>query len=514
MKGRFLPLFGSVRLRLTVFNVAVLAMILIVLGTAFRYRLHADNLAAIDRQLADKADSVQRHLPPDGPLFLRRPPPPPPDDGPGPPPPNNNPPPEDNPPPDDNPPPANNPPADDGPPPPDEADNGSPFNLRPRAFDRQGQSLFPTPTDRPWDTHTGWARALQGQASYTQVTQNGIPLRVFSLPLRRNGLVVGVAQAAISIAPLEDADRQMRRTLLTFIPLALAIAGIGGAFLTDRALRPVRQMTQSASRIEAASLSGRLPVIGRDEFALLAATFNALLGRLEEAFARLEKAFQQQQRFTADASHELRTPLTIIKANTSLALSGERTSDQYRGALTAADKAADRMNRIVQDLLLLARADAAQWQPHLVPTPLADVLEQAAQPLRLPANPTITIALPAETLEVMGDAHSLLRVFANLLENAVRHTPTGGQISVVATEGAQFVNITVADNGEGIGPEHITHLTERFYRVDDARARERGGTGLGLAICLSIVQAHGGTLTLDSVPGQGTTVTVTLPRAC
>lgn len=500
--------FGSVRVRLTVWNVLVLALVLAVLGAAFRYRLQTDSLAAIDSRLAAVTDDFQRHLPPDGPPFHRRPPGPPgpppgpfPQDAPNPPPPVAG-------------EPSQMPPPRDGDgPPPREPDTSPLRRFRPHAVDRQGHSLFPGAPDSPWDAGSGLAHALRGQPSYTNIALKGEHLRVYSQPLRQRGQIIGAVQMANSLAPLNESVRQMTRTLLTLIPLALLIAGFGGAFLTDRALRPVRDITQSAGQIEASNLSGRLPVTGRDEFSLLAATFNAMLERLETAFARLEQSFQQQRRFTADASHELRTPLTIIKANTSLALSGERTPEQYRHALAAADKAADRMNRIVQDLLLLARTDAAPWEARLAPTPLADVLEEAAEPLQTPAHPAITLDLPADPLLVMGDQHALLRLFTNLLENAVRHTPQGGKITITATATEQFATVAVTDTGEGIAPEHLPHLTERFYRVDAARAREGGGTGLGLAICQSIVDAHGGSLAIASTVGQGTAVTVTIPRA-
>lgn len=371
-----------------------------------------------------------------------------------------------------------------------------------------------------------YRQALQGREVAATATAAGEPVRVYSLPLRRNGSIYGVVQTAASLAPLREAVAQMTRTLLALIPLALLATAVGGAFLTARALRPVREITQAAAHMEASSLGGRLPVAGTDEFSHLAATFNAMLARLEGAFVQLDSALQQQKRFAADASHELRTPLTIIKANTSLALSSPRTPDQYRQALSAADLAADRMIRLVRDLLLLARSDAGQEPVPLVPLPLAAILAQAAAPLRLldTAPPVALDAIP-DTLRILGDTDSLVRLFGNLLENAARHTPPRGSITITAASAREpnnstasackpgTVTVFITDTGEGIPPEHLPRVTERFYRADAARARAGGGTGLGLAICLSIAAAHGGTLALQSTVGVGTTVLVTLPAA-
>jgi signal transduction histidine kinase len=252
-------------------------------------------------------------------------------------------------------------------------------------------------------------------------------------------------------------------------------------------------------------------VKGRDEFSELAATFNEMLGRLEQAFTHQARTLEQQRRFTADASHELRTPLTIIKANTSLALEEERSNAEYRRALAAADRAADTTTRIVQDLLLLARGDAGQLRLDRHPTRFGEVLERAAESFRVPASPPISVQLSDPSLMAPADPHHLLRLFNNLLENAVRHTPRTGRITISAFAEKDSVIVRVRDTGEGILPEHLPHVCERFYRVDTARTRRQGGTGLGLSICQSIVAAHGGSLTIDSKVGQGTTVTIRLP---
>jgi signal transduction histidine kinase len=238
-----------------------------------------------------------------------------------------------------------------------------------------------------------------------------------------------------------------------------------------------------------------------------------MIARLEGAFQNIEEAYEQQRRFVADASHELRTPLTTIKANTSLALAGRHSEADYREALQAADTAADTMNRIVQDLLLLARSDGGQLTLERLPIPLEEPLCRAVDLVSGPDAAPVFLDLPAARLGVLGESHYLTRLFVNLLENAVRHTPPDGQIVVSARAAGGTVTVRVRDDGEGIPPEHLPHVCERFYRVDDARTRARGGTGLGLAICRSIVDALDGDLAVASEVGRGTTVTVTLPAA-
>ena len=451
---------GSIRWRLTLWNVGVLALTLGVLGAALLYTLQVNLMRGMDRDLARFADRAQRIAAGPPPSFLRLPP---------------------------------------------SADR-NPYG--PRVFDRQGQPLRPFRETVPWDPATV-PLSLSGQATYSTRTVNGEPLRVYSVPLRRDGQVIGAAQVARPLAEEYAEVRRVTRTLLTLIPLALLIAGGGGAFLTSRALRPVRQITQAAGQIGAGDLSERLPVSGHDEMAELARTFNAMLGRLEEAFVRLTQAYEQQQRFTADASHELRTPLTTIKANTSLALLAPH-SDTDRRALEAIDKAADRTIRLVQDLLLLARADAGEMRLSSTPLRVQDLLVevQEAAPASGPAV-VVDVADPALTL--FGDAEALGRLLGNLVANAARHTPLDGYITLRGFAAGGAVCLQVADTGEGISPEHLAHLGERFYRVDAARSGAQGGTGLGLAICRSIAEAHGGALTLESTVGQGTTVTVRLP---
>jgi len=357
----------------------------------------------------------------------------------------------------------------------------------------------------PWDA-VSLALSWNGQSRFSTIQVDGEPVRVYSAPLRRDGRTIGVVQLAATLTETQQEVGRLVRNLLTLFPFALAAVVVTGIFLTGRALRPVLQITVAAENIGAKNLSGRLPVQGTDEFARLATTFNGML-------ARLEKAFDRQRRFTADASHELRTPLTVIKTNTSLALSADREPEAYRRALTMVDQAADMMRRTVEDLLFLARADADRIAPERQRTLLDEVLEIAVGTVRGPERACIFLESEDSSLAVLGDRFDLVRLFTNLLTNAVRHTPPGGRVCVTAHAAAGGrVLIEVADTGEGIAPEHLAHVFEPFFRVDTSRSRAQGGTGLGLAISRAIAEAHGGTLTLDSILHQGTVARVTLPE--
>lgn len=385
--------------------------------------------------------------------------------------------------------------------------------VRPRILDKDGKGGG---NERAYDM-AALNLAWQGNESFVDTTVfNGTEseaVRVISLPIRKDGKVERVLQYPQPLAATYQALGGLTLTLGFAIPLILLASAVGGAFLTGRALKPVREITETAAHVGAESLDGRLEVKGNDEFSRLAQTFNGMLNRLQAAFGRMELAVEQQRRFTADASHELRTPLTVIKANTSLALRGKRSPDEYQKTLVAVNAAADSMNRLVNDLLLLARSDTGKLDITLEPTCLKPLLREAVASVSRPGAPEIALRMDDDGQEVMGDAHSILRVVVNLLENAIRYTPEDGLISIDQTKDESEVIVTVRDTGVGIAPEHLPHLCDRFYRVDEARARTEGGNGLGLSICASIIEAHHGSMIITSVPDHGTTVTVRLPAA-
>jgi signal transduction histidine kinase len=371
-----------------------------------------------------------------------------------------------------------------------------------------GIALLP---DHPALDNDAIARALSGERTFATIKLNGQPLRVLSAPILRNGKVLCVLQFSRPLLQDYNEVDRITRGLLTLVPLALLTVGAGALLLTERALRPVRDIVQATEGIEATDLSGRLSERGSDEFSDLASTINNMLVRLEKAFRLLQEASEQQRRFTADASHELRTPLTIIKANTSLSLSTDRSKEQYRQTIDAVDRAADRMGKIVQDLLYIARSDAGQLFIKSEPVYLRSAVKQSIEAIADLKGHTISDADLSPGLITPGDEDALIRLFTNLLQNASNYTPPGGLIITKSFEKDRWNYVQVSDTGIGIAEEHIEHLGERFFRVDDGRDRDAGGTGLGLAICRSIVAAHNGEFSIESTIGVGTTVTVKLP---
>ncbi len=308
---------------------------------------------------------------------------------------------------------------------------------------------------------------------------------------------------------LEDAALKHLALMMGATGAAVLLIGLlGGYLLSRRTFRPIQAMTGVAGEISATQLSRRLNI---DE---APTELRELAGVLNDMFARLEAAFQQQIRFTADASHELRTPLAVIHTHTQLALTRERSAEDYKKTLATCLRASTRMKGLVESLLLLAGADAGRLSLVHERLDLRDVVEDCALMVSpLAAEKQVVIAADVQRAELMGDAARLGQVVTNLLSNAIRYNRQAGRVDVsLAVKGAEAV-LQVRDSGVGIPAEHQPHVFERFYRVDAARSREAGGNGLGLAICKSIIEAHGGVIELQSEAEVGTTFTVRLPLA-
>jgi heavy metal sensor kinase len=290
------------------------------------------------------------------------------------------------------------------------------------------------------------------------------------------------------------------------------LAGLGGYFLASRALRPIDDITRTAQAISAGDLSQRLHYQGPpDEVGRLAHTFDSMLDRLQAAFVR-------ERRFTGDAAHELRTPLTALKGRIGVTLSRSRQPAVYQETLRDMEGQVDRLIRLSSDLLFMARLDQGQMRPQLEQIELADFIGAVVDQVRALAtakNITIEEAIPAG-LTLPGDMDLLIRLFLNLLDNAVKYTPENGRILTSAAGDSAFVEVAVQDSGPGIAAEHLPHLFDRFYRVESDRTRltqngDQGGTGLGLAIAHEIARMHNGRLAVESELGVGTTFVVQLP---
>jgi heavy metal sensor kinase len=315
--------------------------------------------------------------------------------------------------------------------------------------------------------------------------------------------------AVVLMAPLEEVDAELGRlltALLVAVPAALVGCGGVGYLLARKAVAPVDQLRRLTREITADRLDRRLPVsTPGDEIGRLAQTINEMIGRLERSFA-------ETRRFTADASHELRTPLAAIRTEAEVGLSralGEADCQHLLGSIL---EECDRLTRLIEQLLALAREDAGVARAAHEPVDLTALVQNVAETMR-PLAESKGVALTTETdgrAEVRGDGARLRQVFYNVLDNAIKYTPPGGAVTVRSERAGRDAVVTIRDTGPGIPPEHLPRVFDRFYRVDKARSREEGGTGLGLSIAQSIVTAYGGRIELASTPGQGTTCTVTL----
>jgi heavy metal sensor kinase len=341
---------------------------------------------------------------------------------------------------------------------------------------------------------------------------------VLTFPVVARGSMVNVLQVGMSLEALHMARRHFVYTAAALLPVALLLAGGGGWLLARRALRPVDQMTQAARRIEAEHLTQRLGGAEvNDELGRLARTLNEMLARLEAGFA-------QVRRFSADASHELRTPLTVLKGEIEVALRSPRDPAEYRRVLESTLEEVEAMARLVDELLLLSRADAGALRWESTPVELDHLVEELTKQGEILARPKqIRIAVTdMAPLIVQGDSQRLRQLLLNLVDNAVKYTPIGGQVSLglraTTREGAdgpprEYAEIVVQDTGIGIPAEDLPRIFERFYRADPARSREAGGAGLGLCISKTIAEAHGGRIEVESTPGAGSTFRLLLPLA-
>lgn len=336
-------------------------------------------------------------------------------------------------------------------------------------------------------------------------------LRLYTAPVVRGGEVVGFVQVGLSVDDIQETLMTFRWILVLAVPATLALASVGGLFLAGRALRPVDEITRAAQTITAHDLSQRLDLdLPDDELGHLARTFDAMITRLDEAFRR-------QRRFTADASHELRTPLTVIKGDLSLALARPRDAEYYHRVLVEVNDEVDQMSRLVDRLLALARADAEGITLNRQAVDLTGLLTDLIEQMRpnAEAKGLELTAQIAPKLTASIDADALTQVVLNLLDNALKYTSTQGRVRLSAQRAGSEMRIAVSDSGLGIPAEHLSHIFERFYRVDRARGRGpsagMGGAGLGLAIARELTRAHGGEITVSSVVGEGSTFTVNLP---
>jgi heavy metal sensor kinase len=364
--------------------------------------------------------------------------------------------------------------------------------------DAAGTLVLPSPDQPPFPS-----RPAPSQPASWTVDRDGRSFRVRAVRMDYGGRPYDVLMAG----PLDEVRAEMRafrNLLLLMIPGVLAAACLGGYWISRRALAPVDEITRVAKSISVQNLSERLsvPQTG-DELQRMSETWNEVLERLDTAVKRIRQ-------FTADASHELRTPVALIRATAELALRREREPEEYRKSLRHIESEAQRMTDLTESLLTLARADASGLDMPLVKTDLNEAVADAVRQ-NAPLAEAQGLLLKAETANqpavASANAAGIRRLLLILIDNALKHTPGGGTVTVSSAVRDGGVVLSVEDTGEGIAADSLAHIFERFYRAGASRG---SGSGLGLSIAQAIAQAHGSLIMVDSAPGAGARFSLTL----
>lgn len=352
----------------------------------------------------------------------------------------------------------------------------------------------------------GWE--IVPKPTFVTIEQNGLPWRVLSVPYRSRMGRLGNIRLMENLGDSEATLKSLRLALFLLTPAGIILSALGGFWLAGKALAPVDEVTRMARVIEANKLDQRLVPPGtEDELGRLVATLNHM-------FARLETSFEAMKRFTADASHELRTPLATLRNTIDVVLDRPRSSEDQHTALVSIGEEVERLQAIVEDLLLLARADAGRLVLRREPLDLdrlATSLAETYEPRLRERQITLGLSIP-QRAEVLGDERWLCQAVGNLLDNALKFTPAGGQIALDIVSSGPSVQLRVSDSGPGIPEESLERIFERFYQTEPSRAgSENRGAGLGLAIVAWIVQAHDGSITASNRPEGGACIRVELP---
>jgi heavy metal sensor kinase len=333
-------------------------------------------------------------------------------------------------------------------------------------------------------------------------TKTGI--RVYTSPIIENDRFIAILQVAQSLEQVQTTLQRLLITLLVSIPLVVVIAGLSGYWLAARALRPIDQITSTARRISAEDLSERLNLPDtNDEVGRLANTFNAMLNRLD-------KAFQRERQFTADASHELRTPLTAMQAILGITRERPRTVKEYQQVLDDLSEETDRLRTLTENLLQLARGETKNKSTS-EQVNLSDLIRDVCESLRplIEAKGVLLKCEIADNLFFNGDSDALIRLFVNLLDNALKYTEQG-RICVSAKSKPNGIKIVITDTGRGIEADDLPHIFNRFYRAD--KSRSTPGSGIGLTIARQIVEDYGGTIRAESEGvGKGSSFEIIFP---
>jgi len=349
--------------------------------------------------------------------------------------------------------------------------------------------------------------AAREGTSFQTTNLEALQYRIARRQIALNGNIY-LVDAAVPTEPFDQALDNFRMIEKRYLPLLVILASLLGYWLSARALAPVSRIIQGAERVGVRNLSRRLEVPrAKDELRRLTEHLNAMLDRIEASVKRITQ-------FTADASHDLRTPLALIRTNAELVLRRPRSESEYREALHSILVTSEETTELIEQLLMLARADANVAQLKMEPTELYKIVRAAGQKARMLAagkGLSFSESGPPCGLTLLANAAALERLLLSVVDNAVKYTPPSGHVALVlSVQGSQAV-IEVRDTGIGIAEQDLPHVFERFYRADQTRSRETRGSGLGLSIAKWIAETHNGSIELRSRPGQGTMVIIRLP---
>ena len=317
-----------------------------------------------------------------------------------------------------------------------------------------------------------------------------------------------VITIAYTVKEVRNTLRELFSFLLLSVPVILVVSFVGGMFLSKLSLKPVDRITNTAKEITAKNLRMKMAVPpNNDEISRLIETLNDMI-------QRLEKSFTQIKQFTSDASHELRTPLTILRGELEIALNKERTQEEYAEILASSLEEVMRMSRIIESLLELSRADAGQTKMQLQEENFSDMLLEICEDMEiLAADKEITLKSDIEKdLTFEYDSLRMRQVLLNIIDNSIKYSNPGGKIKLTLTDRMSYVEIRLSDTGIGMKEKELSHIFDRFYRVDKARSADIKGTGLGLSIVKWIIESHNGKIFVESQPLKGTNFTILLPK--
>ena len=369
--------------------------------------------------------------------------------------------------------------------------------------------LFKAPLVAPMSAPVEENSNAIGEGDFRTAIEGGDYWRIFTLYHRDAGGRMWKIQILEELGNVKEAMRVLAISFFHLVPIGILISFLGGWILSGKALAPISNIINLANEIEGEVLTRRLPHPGvNDEIGRLVDTLNHML-------VRIEASFEAMKRFISDASHELRSPLTTIRNTVDVTLAKSRSGEEKDAALQSIGEEADRIRSLVEDLLLLARADAGRLVMQMSPVSLAFILDAQVEAHQFQAQAR-NLLLEIKALhpdEILGDERWLHQVVGNLLDNAIKYTPAGGIITVGMALAPEAILVSVSDTGPGIPEDELERIFERFFRSDPSRSRGQvPGLGLGLAIASWVVREHHGTLRASNRPEGGATFTLTLPR--